>query len=199
MTAKSNNERIRDLEDQLRAVHQQLRTLETGQLQAPLQVRFARTTEAESSGEADLIFLDPNPGNATPYTERAAAAQGTGYQSPVANMPNAADVNIVLAWYQGKYYRIDTAPPYYIFAVKLVSDGGGTDGDGTSSASWTYTVKDIDDNTLETAVDPGDSNHDYNRPNGKMEKATKGGAYYDDSGDLVIAFTNEKPPSEVCT
>lgn len=73
-----------------------------------------------------------------------------------------------------------------VFPVDLTQTGG-SNGNKTTAATWTYTVNDLDGNELGTAVSPLKV-----RPNGTMTAATKGIAYYDEDGNLVLYDTNER-------
>jgi hypothetical protein len=96
--------------------------------------------------------------------------------------------------------RMGVAPASPLFPVNMTQTGGSS-GDETEDASWTYTVTDtITGTQLDTAVDPAASPHTHARPSlGEMVAATKGIAYYLDDGTLVVHSCNEVPAVEDCT
>ncbi|TXH55510.1 MAG: hypothetical protein E6Q97_08640 [Desulfurellales bacterium] len=85
-----------------------------------------------------------------------------------------------------------------IFPVVLTQTGGA-DGDATTQASWTYTIADLDSNTIATSQDIGAGDHKWKRPAvGKVEKANFGLAYYDTDGDPIVTWCNERLLVESC-
>lgn len=101
-----------------------------------------------------------------------------------------------------RYIGHDTAAdkPIYaifnsgLFPVKVVKDGG-TQGNATTAASWTYTVKTVSGNTIKTAVTLG-----RNRPKGTATAPADnsyGTAFYDASV-LVLWDANEVYGAAAC-
>ena len=80
-----------------------------------------------------------------------------------------------------------------------LSQTGGADGDGSTVATWTYSVTDLLDsgNNL-SGVDPTASPHKWRRTAGLLTAATAGLGYLDTNGDLVITWINEYPSAEEC-
>jgi hypothetical protein len=85
------------------------------------------------------------------------------------------------------------AQPGILFAVTL-SQTGGSNGNKTTAASWTYTVTSLAGVQLGTSKSP-----EWPRPNGTMTAATKGLAYYDNDGALVLSVAFEQPGSGGCS
>ena len=79
-----------------------------------------------------------------------------------------------------------------LFAVSLTQTGG-SNGDKTNAATWTYTVKTLGDIELATGKSPQQT-----RPNGTMTAATRGLAYYDADGSLMLAWAFETPGTGAC-
>lgn len=79
-----------------------------------------------------------------------------------------------------------------LFPVLLSMDGGA-DGDGFSSASWTYTATDLYENELGTELSP-----DKPRPLGVMQTASKGVGYYGTDGTFALAQAYEVESMDVC-
>lgn len=79
---------------------------------------------------------------------------------------------------------------------------GGTDGNATTAASWTYDVTDPmapeDADPLAEAANPTSSPHKWVRPTGVMTKATFGHAHFNKAGALVIGWINEVAAQEAC-
>jgi len=85
-----------------------------------------------------------------------------------------------------------------LFAVR-VEWTGGSDGNSTTAASWTYTVRDVSGTaTLGTVVGV-----ERPRPNGKMTYQSGstgfGVAFYDDDGTLRLWDAGEVPTTGACT
>jgi len=81
---------------------------------------------------------------------------------------------------------------------------GGSQGDETNPATWTYDVADVvTGETLESGVDPTAAPHKWQRPSiGWMIPATFGYAHYQSDGsngyDLVLCWINEMVDQEAC-
>ena len=79
---------------------------------------------------------------------------------------------------------------------------GGTDGDDTTEASWTYDIfalgRDEDEDALFEAEDIADAPHLWTRDIGPMEVATTGIMAYERDGTLVLVWCNERPESGLC-
>jgi len=85
-----------------------------------------------------------------------------------------------------------------VFAVELTQTGG-SNGTATTQASWTYTVKDLDGNTLLTAANPIGAPHKWRRPSlGAITAATFGYAHYSVANALTLGWINEVPTVEAC-
>lgn len=85
-----------------------------------------------------------------------------------------------------------------LFAVR-VEQTGGSDGNSTTAASWTYTVRDVSSTvTLGTVVAVARP-----RPNGLMTYQSGstgfGVAFYDDDGTLKLWDAGEVPTTGACT
>jgi len=99
--------------------------------------------------------------------------------------------------------RFGNHQPMRIFPVDL-TQVGGSQGDETNPATWTYDVADVvTGETLESAVDPTASPHKWQRPSiGWMIPATFGYAHYQSDGsggwDLVLGWINEMVDQEAC-
>jgi len=93
--------------------------------------------------------------------------------------------------------------PLHVFPVNL-SQTGGSQGDESYPASWTYNVYDIKSGALlESSVDPTSSPHKWKRPSiGQMIAADFGYAHYQDDGSggeqLVLGWINEMVDQEAC-
>jgi hypothetical protein len=85
------------------------------------------------------------------------------------------------------------------FPVTL-TQSGGSQGDETTTATWTYDVTDpATDESLATGVDPVSSPHQWQRPGvGQMIPATFGYAHYDKDDELVLGWINEIVDQEAC-
>ena len=85
------------------------------------------------------------------------------------------------------------------FAVDL-EQVGGTQGDDTTAASWTYDVYDAASwELLASAVDPTALRHGWQRPSvGQMIAATNGTAHWDIDDELVLDWINEMVDAEAC-
>lgn len=92
-----------------------------------------------------------------------------------------------------KFYWFHGPRPNVLFAVTL-SQTGGSNGNKTTAASWTYTVTSLAGVQLGTSKSP-----EWPRPNGTMTAATKGLAYYDNDGALVLSVAFEQPGSGGCS
>lgn len=89
------------------------------------------------------------------------------------------------------------------FPVDLAQTGGSA-GDASTQCSFTYTVSDLDGNSLATTVDPTSSPHAFARPAlGAMVAATAGLAAWvpDGSGgfELSVRWINEVPDVAACS
>ena len=99
--------------------------------------------------------------------------------------------------------RLGKPTPLHVFPVNL-SQSGGTQGDESYPASWTYEVYDVETGeSLESGVDPTASPHKWKRPSiGQMIAATFGYAHYEDDGSggeqLVLGWINEMVDQEAC-
>jgi hypothetical protein len=93
--------------------------------------------------------------------------------------------------------------PLHVFPVNL-SQAGGSQGDESYAASWTYNVYDIKSGILlESSVDPTSTPHKWKRPSiGQMIAADFGYAHYQDDGSggeqLVLGWINEMVDQEAC-
>lgn len=85
-----------------------------------------------------------------------------------------------------------------LFAVNMTQTGGAN-GTSTTAATWTYTVADLDGNSLATAYDPSTTGSGkFRRPTiGQMVAANFGLAYYDGSS-LIVAWCNEQVGPAEC-
>lgn len=91
------------------------------------------------------------------------------------------------------YWWFEGVKPWETFAVDL-SQTGGSAGDASSEASFTYTVNDLDGNELGTSVSP-----EHARPSlGALVAATKGMAYYTAGAELKLLWTDEQPDMAEC-
>jgi len=95
--------------------------------------------------------------------------------------------------------RLGPRQPAVTFAVDL-EQVGGTQGDDTTAASWTYDVTDAaSGELLASAVDPTAPLHGWQRPSvGQMIAATKGTAHWDNDDELVLDWINEMVDAEAC-
>ena len=99
--------------------------------------------------------------------------------------------------------RLGKPIPLHVFPVNL-SQTGGSQGDESYAASWTYNVYDIESGELlESSVDPTSSPHKWKRPSvGQMIAADFGYAHYEDDGSsgeqLVLGWINEMVDQEAC-
>jgi hypothetical protein len=95
------------------------------------------------------------------------------------------------------------AVPIRVFPVNL-SQTGGSQGDESHPATWTYDVTDVEtDDTLASNVDPTSTPHRWKRPSiGQMIAADFGYAHYEDDGyggeQLVLGWINEMVDQEAC-
>lgn len=87
------------------------------------------------------------------------------------------------------------SPPAPILFPILMTQTGGSAGSNSAACSFTYTVTDVDSNSLGTSVNPSSSPHTHKRPNlGTMAAATAGLAYYGNNAndpELRIVWCNE--------
>ncbi len=86
-------------------------------------------------------------------------------------------------------YLIVSDLPGELFPVIVAyyADGANGAGDKTHACTYTYTVNDIAGNLLGTGLVP-----QWGRPTvGKMTVATRGTAYYEQDGDLILWQVNE--------
>ena len=95
--------------------------------------------------------------------------------------------------------RLGPRQPAVTFAVEL-EQVGGTQGDDTTAASWTYDVYDAASwELLASAVDPTALRHGWQRPSvGQMIAATNGTAHWDIDDELVLDWINEMVDAEAC-
>ena len=99
--------------------------------------------------------------------------------------------------------RLGKPIPLHVFPVNL-SQTGGSQGDESYAASWTYNVYDIESgNLLESSVDPTSTPHKWKRPSiGQMIAADFGYAHYEDDGSggeqIVLGWINEMVDQEAC-
>jgi len=93
------------------------------------------------------------------------------------------------------------------FPITLAMDGGTEVSDDETKADWTYTITDAvsgdaindSDGVALTEVHPTDGLHKWVRPaRGYMTEATRGEAYRDDDGELVILWINEVADGAAC-
>lgn len=154
-----------------------------------------------------------NNGTGKGYPWVRASADGTGAPTtPDSDQTGnyLFDVNGNKGLMSGQYVRVvpiavtsngDTvylaipAIPHALFPVK-VTQSGGSDGDKTDAATWTYTVKTVDDAyTLSTsAMTP-----EWARASkGPMVKATHGTAYYTSVGVFTLYQVDEQEDSTTC-
>lgn len=85
------------------------------------------------------------------------------------------------------------APAPGNFMVNLTQTGG-SNGNKTTAATWTYTAKTLNNaTTLGTVLSPNKP-----RPFGTQTAATLGVAYYDNTGTFQLAEAYEKPGSGGC-
>lgn len=86
-------------------------------------------------------------------------------------------------------------PPAPIVFPILLTQTGGSGGTATAACSFTYTVTDVDANSLGTTIDPTASPHTHKRTNlGTLAAATAGLAYYGNNAgapQLRIVWCNE--------
>lgn len=117
----------------------------------------------------------------------------------VAYIGKGTNVLLFFAGYDGSgnpLYAFLVPNPYSLFAVK-VTQTGGSGGDDATACSFTYTVKDLNLNTIGTAMTPkkrrtavgayvaGGAN-------------TIGSAYVDETGALQLFDANEVPDVGTC-
>ena len=141
--------------------------------------------------------------NVTDITHTCAdvTAGQTAYLTSCTNGPFAifgpTPVATGYQWLAGKLggYAI---PVGVAFGIKLTQTGGA-DGTATAAATWTYTVTDVNDNVLGTAVDPTASPHNWRRAPGECAPATAGLAHINGDGNTVIDWINELPGTEGCS
>ena len=74
-----------------------------------------------------------------------------------------------------------------------LSQTGGSNGNASTAATWTYNVTDVFGGSLGTAMSP-----EFPRPKGTMTAATVGLGYYNTSGDFVLYQAAEKPGTGSC-
>lgn len=77
------------------------------------------------------------------------------------------------------------------FRVKLAKSGGAN-GTKTTPATYTYVVRDLNDNVL-GGTDATPVSPEWARPNGTMSEATMGLAYYATDGSVKVAVAFETP------
>lgn len=83
--------------------------------------------------------------------------------------------------------------------VAMTQDGGA-DGDQITAASWTYTIKDLDDNELDTAHNPLTSPSMCVNPisPGRVTPATAGIAWVDGEGVVSVYYCNHTIAGAPC-
>lgn len=92
----------------------------------------------------------------------------------------------------------DRQIPNQIFAVKVYIDGGSA-GSGSTTCSFTYTVKNLAETvTLGTAKSPK-VRRLVNVPYTTTPNGSIGSAYFDEAGALQLFDANETPDLESCT
>jgi hypothetical protein len=90
-------------------------------------------------------------------------------------------------------FTITAVPLGIIFAVNLTQTGG-SNGNASTSATWTYTAKTLDNSTtLGTVLSPQKS-----RPHGTMTAATLGSGYYNSSNAFTLYEALETPGTGTC-
>lgn len=128
----------------------------------------------------DLVAADP-------------AVTGSGlYEANGSHLETGQRVEATFAGLDG------SSNPLYVCAAAMgmfpvtLTQTGGSNGNKTTAASWTYTAASLSGETLGTSLSP-----QWPRPNGTMTAATAGLAYYD-SGSVVLAIAFEQPGSGGC-
>lgn len=102
-------------------------------------------------------------------------------------------VGIVQVQFSEVYNRFVVVGTQSSFQVEL-EQVGGSQGDSTTAASWTYNVKlwEGDGSILKASAEIAGGDNHYRRPNaGQLEPATYGTATYNSTGGLVIIDCNE--------
>lgn len=96
--------------------------------------------------------------------------------------------------------RVGNPFPAAPFPVTL-TQVGGAQGTASAAATWTYDVADaISAASLETAVNPTASPHQWRRPGvGAITPATFGYAHYTAQGELAVGWINETLEQEACS
>lgn len=95
-------------------------------------------------------------------------------------------------------------PPVGCFPILLTQTGGTAVADDTTQADWTYTVKDLWGDTLKNAADADMTGVDptaygwVRQTVGYLTAATRGAAYRDTDGEVVIVFINEVADGAAC-
>lgn len=96
--------------------------------------------------------------------------------------------------------RVGNPFPAAPFPVTL-TQVGGAQGTASTAATWTYDVADaISAASLEAAVNPTASPHQWRRPGvGAVSRATFGYAHYTAQGELAVGWINETLEQEACS
>jgi hypothetical protein len=193
-TATGAPEAIAALESRLAALERtMLRAKQWGG--EPLQQVFLAATDGVEWDEASIISgtVDESPSGRTceDDTHESALVDLEGGQAVLLEIRDN-DVT--------RYVRIT---PDRMFPVKVEKDGG-SDGTKSTAASWTYTVKNINETTsLGTAVAVTRP-----RPNGLMTcqagtfvggTAGYGVGFYDEEGTFILWDAGEVPTTAACT
>jgi hypothetical protein len=156
--------------------------------------------KAKSDATGDLAETDITPSWAT--SEDLLIEYVPDIGAAVASIDDFTDLTKVIV--QGLVVGADTAtgkrivlvaggsPTGILFAVTLTQTGG-SDGTTSTAATWTYTVTSLGGTSLGTSKSP-----EWPRPYGKMTAATKGLAYIDTDGAVVLSVAFEKPGSGSC-
>ena len=179
----------------------------TGPSRRPAETRtgfWAEITGGDSSGY-DWIKMQLDDAGA--LEESTPAVTGTGTARPATPDVHAAVGTRVWLRFAGfnetdPLYLFDPIQPGVDFRVVL-NKTGGSSGSASGPTTWTYTVSDLDGNTLTTAVNPTASPHIWRRPAiGPLVEATHGSACWiaDGSGgyQLSVGWINETLNAEAC-
>lgn len=166
---------------------------------------------------AELIEEDPaNPGAYSFKKMRSSAGVLVDWDPPFTSndLYTAREVHNHSGLPEGtrvilKYVGVDEAseadpkPPIYLFCfdrmpgvtfvVDLESDGG-SDGDGSTAATWTYTATSLGGVELGTSLAPRAPRDSI----GPRNQASAGLGYYDANGDFKLAVAWETLPTDQC-
>jgi len=126
---------------------------------------------------------------------RQAIQNGRIFQAQVFFIPDGSGGFTEEVWFDGVNGEDAT------FAVNVTQTGGSA-GNKTTQCSFTYTVSDLNGNTLGTAVNPTTSPHTYKRiAKGITTAATAGIACWvtvSGTPTLSVRWVNEVPGAEAC-